>query len=201
MSTAIRERMLVSFLLGGVMFLGGCGSPNALKVAPQVCENATEPGLPPYDLPYRPYDVSFIQGGAVEDGDFLFDLWLYCYPPSQPSPADQPNVIEGLGVYGGWYYGGPKVEGRTQDYWGFGSYVSPASGVIGPLYKAKSGYRGGIAMSQEEIIEYVKNGIPFQFQGRIETPVGVYGAILQFKLEPTLEGHIPAEVTVEPLNK
>ena len=201
MRIAIRERMLVSFLLGGVIFLVGCGSPNTLKVAPQVCENATEPGLSPYGLPYRPYDVSFIQGGAVEDGDFLFDLWLYCYPPSQPSTADQPNVIEGLGVYGGWYYGGPGVEGRTQDYWGFESYVSPVSVASGPLYKAKGGYRSGITLSQEEIIEHVKNGTPFQFQSRVESPVGVYGAILQFKLESTLGGYVPTEVTVEPLNK
>jgi hypothetical protein len=51
------------------------------------------------------------------------------------------------------------------------------------------------------VIENIKNGIPFRFQIRIESPIGVYGAVLLFKLESTQEGYFPVEIAIEPLYK
>ena len=198
------QRVLALLVIVSLTLLSCAKDDTSLKVAPQVCESAVEPGVPAVGLPYRPYDVSFIQGGSIEDGDFIFDLWLYCYPLSKPSDADRISIVEGLGVYAGWGYRGLRIEGRTQDYWGFGMdypYYSTVAPALGPLYKTKGGYRTGIEMSEEDVIERVKNGIPFHFEGKIESPVGIYGAVIQFKLEATEEGLIPKDVTVEPLNK
>ncbi len=177
-----------------------------LRIAPQICENAAEPGISPEGLPYRPYNVSFIQGGTVEDGDFLFDLWVSCYPMLEsnskaPTPEPLLTIVKGLGVYGGWYYGGPKVEGLTQDYWGMEPDVLRVSGVDGPLSEASTSYYSGINMTREELVEFVESGEPFRFQIRIESPVGVHGAVLEFNLEPSLEGYIPMNITVAPWGK
>ena len=172
-----------------------------LKIAAQVCEKATEPGIPPEGLPYRPTDVLLIGGETIEEGDFVFDFWLTCSPSEGTSQKDQPTTVEGLGVYGGWYYGGAEVEGSTQEYWGFEADVFPTSGFTGPFYKAKSGFRSGITLSEDEINEYVKSGKPLHFQGKIDSPAGVYGAVLEFKLEPSAEGYVPMDIKVVSLSK
>jgi len=68
-----------------------------LKIAAQVCEKATEPGIPPEGLPYRPTDVLLIGGETIEEGDFVFDFWLTCSPSEGTSQKDQPTTVEGLG--------------------------------------------------------------------------------------------------------
>ena len=174
-------------------------SPLVLKIAPQVCATATQPGIPEAGLPYRPYGVSFIQGKTVEDGDFLFDLWLYCDPNLKSGTAD--SAIAGLGVYAGYYYAGPRVDGFTEDYWGFEPDVSSANGSWGPLFKRSASYRPGVSLSEEDATNRIKNGIPFRFMVRLESPVGVYGAVLQFTAESTSAGIVPTAVSVEPLTK
>lgn len=171
------------------------------RLAPHVCDTAAEPGISPTSLPYYPATISLIQGETVEAGDFLFDLWLYCYPTPQSDEERQPNSVKGLEIYGAWYYNGPKVEGLTGDYWGFEPDVKAATQADGPFWKAKGSYRTGISLSQEEITEMVIQGEPLRFQVRIESPVGTHGAVLQFKLTPTGEGYVPTEVSVEPFNE
>lgn len=199
-----KERFLPAFtlLLFGMLFFSGCGIHKTLKVATEVCENATKADISPSGLPYRPADVSYIQGDTIQSGDFFFDLWLIC--DSRMTPTSSSNYfseVEGLGVYSAWYYGGPKVEGQIQDYWGFEPEVLPVTGSIGPLYKAKSGWLSGINLPAETVARRVEMREPFRFQVRVESPVGINGAFLEFKLMPTQTGYIPVEINVESLSK
>jgi hypothetical protein len=168
-------------------------------LAAEACQPTVTPDHPPTGLPWtRP--SALIAGGAVQNGDFLFDLWLYCDNTLGPNDPQHYSEIAGLGIYTAWSYTGPKVEGYNADFWGMVPDVRMGTSWTGPLYKAQSYGSSGISTQDGAFLLTARQGLPVSFQRSLLSPMGAFGATITFKLVAATDGYVPAGVTVEAWN-
>jgi len=188
---------LSQFFLLAAVFLGACApAVNFPLTETAVAEPTLSADCPlkaPENLPLAApadlYGKQPLTGAQGNVGDFIFQFWLYCDPALQPDAQGAAySAIPGLGLFASWRYDGPQMDGQYSDFYGFESDIFQGTGWDGPLYRARSGYSGGMAVSAESAQKYLQNGQPFQYHVGLQTPSGKEESVFSFtvKLEQGL---------------
>jgi len=172
-----------------------------LSLDPVVCAQRVTPAPQGVSLPYPASGV--IGGGEVQNGDFTFNIRLYCDERLRPDDPEHFSDLAGLGVYSRWTYRGPKIEGEFWDMFGVAPDVRMATGSP-MLYNSGASMGEGLRLPDEpggawQIAELVRNEEPIRFVVKVQSIDGVYGAELSFKLEAGENGYIPYDIAVRSL--
>jgi len=157
-----------------------------------------DPGSAP--PPQVPTPADIIDGGIIQDGPFIFYLWLFRDPQFNPHP-DIPSLysdLDGIAAYLSWIYQGADPEGPVYFSWGtlpelhqFGmdTMLSPGEGGGGGLGIHLPG--GTFSPGKSMLGDRIKVGI------KLGTPHGEYGAMVVFTLQTGTAGFEPGDITVE----
>lgn len=124
------------------------------------------------------------------DGDFSYEVWLYCDPALQPNDQGNVNAIAGLGIFSSWRYNGPRVDGPVEYHYEFEPNVPLGeTSLDGPFYKASAAGTGfGIDIAETTVREYIRHGDPVQFSILVDSPLGQNGVTFSFYFEAAENG-------------
>lgn len=165
----------------------------------------TETLLPtPSLVPLQPTPQDIIGGGTVTNGPFLFDFRIFRDAgfSQQPITPSLYSDMNGVGAYMYWVYQGTDPIGPVETYWGtlphldnllqetyasirFGSSGGRTGGILLP---------GGFFLSGNS-----KVGDHVQVALKVHTPLGDYGAVLNFTLIQGVSGFEPTDISVNVL--
>ena len=172
-----------------------------LLVSPQSCAQASPSEVPHVSLPLRPDRV--LGGGTVENGPFIFDLWLYC--DTELGTEISPYLsIGGLGMHNAWVYVGPYVDGDVLYSFGVLPDISPSTGWDDQGLTTLSGgstTRGFCCQEESELRQAIQAGERIAFAMKVESGAGSYGAVLSFRLVEAADGYNPQDIIVLPLSQ
>lgn len=150
--------------------------------------------------PVVPMPADIIDGGVIQDGPFIFYLWLFRDPMFNPNPdiSSLYSELDGIAVYISWVYQGNDLEGPVNISWGtlpflhqFGmdaalSAVAWGGGAIGIRLP------GGALKPGESL-----PSDPVQVGMKLETPQKGYEAMISFRLQEGAAGFEPGDIAVE----
>lgn len=172
--------------------------PSASTVPPS--GGLLEPGSAP--IPPQPTPADIVGGGIIQNGPFIFYLWLFRDPMFNPQPdiTSLYSDLDGFGIYMSWVYQGVDLEGPVHVSWGtlpqlreFDVYPTLTHGQGG-------GGEGGIGLPGGRfsfIPGESKAGDRVQVGMKVDTPQGEYGAVLTFTLQQGARGFEPTDIMLE----
>lgn len=205
---AYRELVTVSGDLPPVVMVLPTPTPFLPAIAPQACISTGPRELILGYLPEHP--TQLIDGGHVQSGDFIFEIWLGCDSLFGPDAelGNHHSDIPGLGVHLVLSYQGATEKGQIVDSWGVGGKGVPpliegsgssSSGVIAPgIATQLTGIR-----IPPQLFPSLTNpeGIPLEFVYQARNPEGEWtGAALSFTLINKPEGFYLTDINIQPLS-
>lgn len=167
-----------------------------LQLDPSVCiAPVVTPAPQGVPLPYPARGV--IGGGEVQNGDFTFNIWLYCDESLRPDDMEHYSELGGLGVFTRWRYTGPRIEGEFWDMVGVDPDVRMVTGS--PMLPNSGASMGMGLQLPDEPAEMALSGEAIRFMVAVQSTDGVYGAELAFKLKGGENGYIPYDIELSDL--
>lgn len=155
---------------------------------------------PTQQTPSALYGKTGLANAELSDENFTFTFWLYCDPTLQSiDEAENYSAIPSLGLLATWKYNGKKVEGHNADFGGFDNDIKPSTSWDGPLYRASSGFRSGIYLSQEIMTSKLQTQSPVSFTIGVDSPLGKNGAVFSFTIKKDGSIYIISDITSEKL--
>lgn len=157
----------------------------------------------PVALP-QPTPQAVLGGGTVEDGPFIFVLYLFRDPTMtrQPLTPSLYSDLEGIGAWMYWYYKGADVIGPLKTWWGILPHLDQLlEGTYASVKLGESGGRnGGVLLPGGPFLGgESKVGDHVQVVLKVTTPEGDFGAVLIFTLKQGVNSFEPTDITVEVL--
>jgi hypothetical protein len=194
----------LSITLIVVMFSSCVTTPKPTSVPTKAVEPVPECPFdapsPTQQTPSALYGKTGLTNAEFSDENFTFTFWLYCDPTLQPiGDTENYSAIPSLGVLATWKYNGKKVEGHNSDFAGFDNGIEPSTSWDGPLYRASSGFRSGIYLSQEIMTSKLQAQSPISFTIGVDSPLGKNGAVFSFTIKKNGNTYIISDITSEKL--
>ncbi len=158
---------------------------------------------------YSETTQGFVGGGAVQTGDFTFNIWLACDPQfqrelSQSTNLSQISDIDGLGIFTAWEYdqNAPEMAGSYIEYAGFEPFVKE-SGEGSPISGGHaSATLTGFIPAYGILPDFSQQDTPLRYVQYVELPDGTReGAALTFTLQREPEGYRPIDIQVSLLTQ
>jgi hypothetical protein len=154
--------------------------------------------VPTAQIPSSLYGKTGLANAELSYENFSFVFWLYCDPTLQPnSDGENYSAIPSLGLLATWRYTGNKVEGHNADFWGFGNDIKSNTSWDGPLYRASSGFGGGIYLPEEVVTNMIEAQSAFQFSIGVDSPLGKNGVAFSFTVKKDGDTYIISDITAK----